>query len=649
MENNIQLSEMEQAVAKALTHHKNQGQSLSIVYILDDFIRQRYDMANENEMQVPREVTWNELESYLNSLQKGSSITIPLVAGFCYEVLKWSDMLEVLQPIIPERILYFLQNQCREDTQGKLFNSLVSLCIWGENPYILTLMASVDSSKVEEYRARIQVLDPFLAKTKEYCLSMKDKGLIGLAQETSLKDSGILRADVGMLQLPGDVVRIVASKFFSDGYPRTRALADLRSLKGTCRKMRADLAAFKDPMYKWQLQLHYKQHGFVQGDTVWMWGYSLNIGQNRSPIRQSMPLSRRVQIRGLPIRCQVLELQIGDHTSGCIVANSGRHEIWMWGDNYKRQLGVENNNDNYHYKGPVRVEGLPNGARLLQLQLGEDHSGCLLEVGGNREIWMWGENFSGQLGKLAGFYQNNKFEPGYNPRPGKVEGLPQGSRVVQLRVAGQYNGCILEIENHREVWMWGYNQKGQLGNGNRESQCHPVKVELPNGARALTLQLSSGSRCRSDLTACLLDMGGNHEVWVWGGEFQEHPNRPNPTPRKMEGLPAGARVLQLQLYYSSAACLLENVNGEREVWVWWHDLGNEQTRVYHETAIKFTRLPDGVVLQLLPQGCVLEIDGECQVWYWASPSKRVLELEPFFSSGKIPEIEPESSSKCTIA
>src|SRR5207253_8327444 len=92
--------------------------------------------------------------------------------------------------------------------------------------------------------------------------------------------------------------------------------------------------------------------------------------------------------------------------------------------------------------------------------------------------------------------------------------FPEGKTVRRLELGDHHAGCILgsSLGQANEVWMWGANICGQLGNGGTDYQLSPVRVDLPPGVQVLQLKLGATS------SACILDTctGQPTEVWHWG-------------------------------------------------------------------------------------------------------------------------------------
>lgn len=160
-----------------------------------------------------------------------------------------------------------------------------------------------------------------------------------------------------------------------------------------------------------------------------------------------------------------------------------RGAVRCWGNGHQGQLGAGGGDSS---DVPVAIEPLPPAA---QLALGSHHA-CALTTGG--EVLCWGSNEYGQLGIGAG--------QAVVRRPAKV---PLPSKVTQL-VASSMGSCALD--DHREVYCWGENLRGEAGAPNRTTRIAwtPHRVEFAAGSDALAA---------SDSTTCALAHAGKIVCW----------------------------------------------------------------------------------------------------------------------------------------
>lgn len=178
-------------------------------------------------------------------------------------------------------------------------------------------------------------------------------------------------------------------------------------------------------------------------------------------------------------------------------ALDGDGDVWCWGGNGAGQVGVVSSNPEKREPLPLRVAGLPGPASDLAL---EWHRTCAL-VAGRR--WCWGSGVSGLVSAtpletpgptgapadwLGGCYSGSS---GLHCQ-GADERYPQGQAdarpvpgfeadVAQLAL-GRNFGCALTVSG--QVWCWGFNVFGQLGQGNQARYEGAVRVDLPH-AQAL--------------------------------------------------------------------------------------------------------------------------------------------------------------------
>lgn len=146
-----------------------------------------------------------------------------------------------------------------------------------------------------------------------------------------------------------------------------------------------------------------------------------------------------------------------------------------------------------------------------------DYIGALSASGTNRTcaivsggVYCWGYNGYGQLGngQYVGSPQNiDNASSADSLVPVKVvqqAGMMAGKTIVKIFVA-QYHSCALSSDGN--MYCWGYNATGQLGNGTTTDSAVPVQV---GGALAgLTVTDIGGTRN----TSCAV---ANSKIYCWG-------------------------------------------------------------------------------------------------------------------------------------
>ena len=136
-----------------------------------------------------------------------------------------------------------------------------------------------------------------------------------------------------------------------------------------------------------------------------------------------------------------------------VVAYTGME---CWGSNLYGQLGDGTNTN--AYTQPVTVQGLPAG-NITSVSCGEWATCAVV----NGTAWCWGYNSYGQLGDGTTTNAHT---------PVQVVDLPGNVTAIELEMA---NGCALVMDG--DVYCWGLNGKGQLGDGTTTTSYTPVKVQ----------------------------------------------------------------------------------------------------------------------------------------------------------------------------
>ena len=204
-----------------------------------------------------------------------------------------------------------------------------------------------------------------------------------------------------------------------------------------------------------------------------------------------------------------------DHT--CVLTLET--EVWCWGLNNYGQVG--NNTSGNAWLGPTPVcetgtgftcEGGQRLSGVKKVEAGGLHT-CALLYGG--DLKCWGMNYNGQLG--IGPRANPDVVPttaecttgtsdGCRALPADVTGFP--FPIDDFAVGGAET-CVVDLIN--DVYCWGYNAHGQVGNGTFEPS-PPYAVFSPEFVDdfvddVITEAVTGDSACALD------DLGA---VWCWG-------------------------------------------------------------------------------------------------------------------------------------
>src|SRR5690606_5313562 len=241
-----------------------------------------------------------------------------------------------------------------------------------------------------------------------------------------------------------------------------------------------------------------------------------------------------------------IQVAVGTNHS-CALLEGGA--IQCWGANGSGQLGDGTTDKSSQ---PVTVVGL---GEAKAVSAGAGITCAILASSG--EMMCWGTNHAGRLGN------GSTSSPGMSTTPLKVGGLED---VVHIDVGGAV-ACALNDSG--QVYCWGHNERGAVGNGELQSTGTPALVPLVTTAVDVS---TSPSTNYSTINSCAVLTGGS--VWCWGDNFYDQLG-PNATtgrsadPIEFVELPEASRVstgvghiCAILSENSSVACWGQNQSGQ---------------------------------------------------------------------------------------
>ncbi|BDR54406.1 hypothetical protein KIMH_05170 [Bombiscardovia apis] len=133
---------------------------------------------------------------------------------------------------------------------------------------------------------------------------------------------------------------------------------------------------------------------------------------------------------------------------------------------------------------------------------------------------------------------------------------PNGVKFTQIATGGYgYHSLALGTDGY--AYSWGYNKSGQLGLGDTTNRYTPTKIPLPAGVSRFT-SVQAGF-------AHSMALGDNGKVYTWGSNFDfyvgmlgvgDTNNRLAPTP--VVGIPLGVRIISISTQYYHTLALGDN-------------------------------------------------------------------------------------------
>ena len=205
---------------------------------------------------------------------------------------------------------------------------------------------------------------------------------------------------------------------------------------------------------------------------VYSWGSNFN-GQlgDGTTIKRFTPVE--VDTSGVLDGKNIIQISAGGDYS---LALDDQGKVYAWGDNFNGQLG-DGNLEEYYYYGYVEIRGIDSsvpvevdtsgvleGKNIVQVSAGGFHSLALDEDG---KVYSWGYNGSGELGDGTDNISNVPVEV----VDGNVDFTSKN--IVQVSAGISHS---LALDSDGKVYSWGEGYQGELGIGINGQRSVPVEV-----------------------------------------------------------------------------------------------------------------------------------------------------------------------------
>jgi alpha-tubulin suppressor-like RCC1 family protein len=265
-----------------------------------------------------------------------------------------------------------------------------------------------------------------------------------------------------------------------------------------------------------------------------------------------------------------------------------------WGFNIAGQLG---DTSNLTKRTPVSVRGATK--TFCQIAAGGCHT---VAIDKNGRAWAWGYNTTDNL------------------PTGQLGDNSTASRRTPVSVAGATktfcqivygNGHTVAIDKNGRAWAWGNNEHGQLGDNTTSSKRTPVSVI---GATKTFCQISAGS-----FFSLAIDING--QVWTWGqnnyGQLGDNTFTSKITPISIVG------ATKTFCKIAGGQCHTVAIDKNGRAWAWGYNgfgqLGDNST-TYYATPISVLGTSK-TFCQLAVGAChTVAIDKNGRAWGWGNGS-----------------------------
>ena len=224
---------------------------------------------------------------------------------------------------------------------------------------------------------------------------------------------------------------------------------------------------------------YYHSAALKTSGQIWVWGCNGcgNLGDGTT-VNKCSP------VREISSSTDWCQLSAGG-AGGAAIKTSG--QIWTWGSNV---FGVLGDGTTVTKCSPVRE--ISSSTDWCQVNVRNSTMSAIKTSG---QLWAWGRNFCGALGDGT-----------ITDRCSPVREICSATDWCSACSGG---GLIVAIKTSGQLWGWGYNNNGRLGDGTATARCSPVREFC---SATDWCQVSTGYR-----RSVAIKTSG--QLWAWGCNF----------------------------------------------------------------------------------------------------------------------------------
>lgn len=340
------------------------------------------------------------------------------------------------------------------------------------------------------------------------------------------------------------------------------------------------------------------------------WGYNVSgmLGDGSNTNRSS-PVA--TDVSGV-LSGKAITALASSATAAHTLALTSDGKVYAWGENSQGQLG--NNTVSPSIAAPVAVDmtGVLSGKTVVAIAAGYQHSLALTSDGG---LYAWGSNNSGELG-------NNSSVSSPVPVAVDTTGVLAGKSIVQIQAGWT---CSAVLDSNGQVFTWGTNTSGSLGDGGASGSLSRVPVAVDtsgvlSGKTISKLRVGAYHMLVQTTDGLLYGWGVNNRGQI--GDGTSGTNRTAPVALDMTGVLAAKTITDISAGYDHSLALAS----DGTVYAWGADdsmaLGNATTTVQSDSpvAVDMTGVLSGKVVNSIAAGlsCSAVLTSDADLFAWGS-------------------------------
>ena len=238
-------------------------------------------------------------------------------------------------------------------------------------------------------------------------------------------------------------------------------------------------------------------------NNAYCWGFNL-IGQLGNALTTDSNIPVAVSTVGVLSGKTITAISAGGYHT-CALTSDVTNNAYCWGRNLEGQLG---NALTTSSNIPVAVStvGVLSRKTITAISAGDSHT-CALTSEATNNAYCWGFNLKGQLGNALTTSSNI-------PVAVSTVGVLSGKTITEID-AGGYHTCAITTEAINNVYCWGWNDVGQLGNASTTDSNIPVAVGVSSGGALIGKKITAISAGFRHTCALKSDATNNAYCWGW--------------------------------------------------------------------------------------------------------------------------------------
>lgn len=157
--------------------------------------------------------------------------------------------------------------------------------------------------------------------------------------------------------------------------------------------------------------------------------------------------------------------------TACALSNVGT--VYCWGYNNRGQLGDGTVTANYRYAKQISNGAMPGGTVITKLftnrnRAYSDLGATIFALASDGKLYAWGANYQGQIGDGTTADRYTPVLVGSAAFAGKI--------ITKVSANGTERVSVAAIDSTGQLYTWGNNEVGQLGQGNTTSTTSPAVI-----------------------------------------------------------------------------------------------------------------------------------------------------------------------------